>query len=224
MAKKPPRGNAKGDPTAIPGIKRASEIQLTPQQQAAQIAKRGPLSTPAGMEPTPGRTVQLSATEYTLSSTAAAKLIGISNSTLIRKTEEHNFPHRRLGTSKLPRYRFRPEDLPTIAAKLFNDPSGPAPLPPTIADVDQQTNPIIERLRKDKPSMFRGFQAEDWEELFSIHGDGGALTEAGVEATAEHIKWKRGVLTKASVILESDHGETLAGIVDSMFKQATMKR
>lgn len=206
MAKKSAgRGNASPvDPAQLPGIKRASEL------------------------PTPAETViQLtgSTSAFSLSSTDAAERLGISPSTLIRKTVEENFPHRRMGKGNLSRYRFRPEDLPLIASKLFNEPDAGAPIPPpTIDQSDQQANPVVDRLRKDKPSLFRGFTPADWQELYSTFGNGGALTETGVEQIAERIKWKRGVMTKVVVILESGHADTFAGIVDSMFKQATLKR
>lgn len=206
MTKKPrAKTNARpADPASIPGIKRASEIAV-PEAKTVQLTG--------------------STSAFSLSSTDAAERLGISPSTLIRKTEEENFPHRRMGKGKLSRYRFRPEDLPFIASKLFNEPDAGASIPPpTIDQSDQQTNPVVDRLRKEKPSLFRGFTTADWQELYSTFGNGGALTETGVEQIADRIKWKRGVMTKVVVILESGHADTFAGIVDSMFKQATLKR
>lgn len=205
------------DPSTIPGVKRGIP-EPTPQEQAAQAAKRGPLSTPAGIEPT-GNVVQMhgSTSKFSLTSTQAADLLGISNSTLLRKMVELDFPRRKMGT----RYRFNPDDIPAMSAKLFNE----EPLPPISVDAsDLATNPVVDRMREERPQLFRGFTDDDWLELYSAHGDGGALTESGVEELAKRIHWKRSVRAKIEVILESDQANTFAGIVDAVHKQVSARR
>lgn len=217
MAKKPPRGNAKGDPAAIPGIKRASEIELTPQQQAAIEAKRIIELRSATAPPDPK--------EFTVSASAAARQIGISNSTLRRYVREDNVPHLRVGKGELARFKLRPSDVEAMASKLTTVHSADATPPMAIPDdADAQTNPIIAIVAEERPELFKAFTSEDWREIYSLHGDGGALTRDGVVKSAKHINAKRDARHKFEVVLESEHAETLIGIVDTLYRQATARR
>lgn len=89
---------------------------------------------------------------------------------------------------------------------------------------DEQTNPIIAIVAEERPELFKAFTSEDWREIYSQHGDGGSLTRDGAIKAAKHINAKRDARHKFEVVLESEHAETLIGIVDTLYRQATARR
>lgn len=84
-------------------------------------------------------------------------------------------------------------------------------------EFDRQTNPYVEVVLQQFPQVFAGFTQEDWEELYSSFGTGGALTEDGVRRTAEGIAKKRETLRRLSILLETHLGDAAAAMVDSLF-------
>ena len=58
---------------------------------------------------------------------------------------------------------------------------------------------------------------EDWDELYSSFGTGGALTEHGVLKMAETIAKKRETMRKLSILLETHLGDAAAAVIDSLF-------
>lgn len=85
------------------------------------------------------------------------------------------------------------------------------------ASFDRQTNPYVEVVEQQFPDVFAGFIAEDWDELYSSFGTGGALTEEGVLQTALAISHKRETLRRVSLLLETHLAEPTKAMVDSLF-------
>lgn len=85
------------------------------------------------------------------------------------------------------------------------------------AEFDRQTNPYVDVVMQQFPQAFAGFTPEDWVELYSTFGTGGALTEDGVRRTAESIAKKRETLRRLSILLETHLGDAAAAMVDSLF-------
>lgn len=85
-------------------------------------------------------------------------------------------------------------------------------------DFDRQTNPFVEIVRQQFPQVFSGFTSEDWDELFSSFGTGGALTEEGVRQMAEVIAKKRETLRRLSILLETHLGTAATAMIDSLFQ------
>lgn len=83
---------------------------------------------------------------------------------------------------------------------------------------DRQTNPFVDMVAQQSPELFAGFTAEDWDELYSTFGVGGALTEEGVFQTASHIAKKRETLRRVSILLETHLAEPTTALVESLFR------
>jgi len=52
---------------------------------------------------------------------------------------------------------------------------------------DKQTNPAVDEVAENRPDIFAGWTPEEWAELRSIRGVGGALTEEAVVLESEKI-------------------------------------
>ncbi len=83
---------------------------------------------------------------------------------------------------------------------------------------------MIEEIRRDRPDLFDAFTADDWDELYSIHGAGGALNREGVLHFAERINAKRDVRRKFEAVLETHHFRTLAAIIEVMYRDTDPRR
>jgi transcriptional regulator with XRE-family HTH domain len=83
---------------------------------------------------------------------------------------------------------------------------------------DRLTNPFVDVVARQSPELFAGFTAEDWDELYSTFGVGGALTEEGVFQTAARIARKRETLRRVSILLETHLAEPTAALVNSLFQ------
>lgn len=83
---------------------------------------------------------------------------------------------------------------------------------------DRQTNPFVDVVAQQSPELFAAFTAEDWDELYSTFGVGGALTEEGVFQTATHIAKKRETLRRVSILLETHLAEPTTALVESLFR------
>jgi transcriptional regulator with XRE-family HTH domain len=100
--------------------------------------------------------------------------------------------------------------------ELFQQPLVSAP-----QSFDRATNPLVEEVVEAHPDMFQAWSTADFDELYSHFGTGGALTEAGVLATAESINSKRALLRQVSVLLESSEAELLADFVGLLYRRMT---
>jgi len=87
-----------------------------------------------------------------------------------------------------------------------------------LGDFDRQTNPLVEQVAAEQPALFHGWREADWEELRSEFGVGGPLTRQGVLARAERINFKRELVRKFHIVLETELADALAGIVDLFYR------
>jgi transcriptional regulator with XRE-family HTH domain len=85
--------------------------------------------------------------------------------------------------------------------------------------LDRQTNPLVEEVLQDEGELFEGWRQADFDELHSRVGAGGALTREGALAAVCQMNRKRQLHDKLDVLLESDHAQTIGGIVDLMYGQ-----
>jgi len=91
-------------------------------------------------------------------------------------------------------------------------------------DVDRQTNPLVEEVSQSRPELFRCFTKDDWDEIYSLHGTGGPLTESGAIRAAEHINAKRALRQKFEALLETEHFAPLAAIIEVMYRDCQVPR
>lgn len=84
---------------------------------------------------------------------------------------------------------------------------------------DAATNHRVGEVIQSHPELFEGWTAGDYAELYSRFGKGGALTEAGTLAAAEHMNHKRQVVDRVRVILESADGALLADFVELLYQR-----
>lgn len=94
---------------------------------------------------------------------------------------------------------------------LFREPaSGDSPA------FDRQTNPFVEEVIAEEPHWFVGWTEEDFDELYSRFGTGGAQTLAGVRETAHLMMMHREVHQHVAVLLESSLADVLVGMVKTL--------
>jgi transcriptional regulator with XRE-family HTH domain len=89
------------------------------------------------------------------------------------------------------------------------------------AAFDRATNPVALAAIAARPERFAGWTAQEVDELFSRVGTGGELNEAGVAAAVDLIESRRETLDMAAVILETEEGELLRGIVQMLYERVT---
>lgn len=102
-------------------------------------------------------------------------------------------------------------------SELFEPPAGL-----TAEAFDAATNPAIDGARRSHPELFSGWTADEFAELASRFGVGGALTPEGAVQAAQRMNAQREVLDKARVVLESVHGEVLADVIDALYRRVRL--
>jgi transcriptional regulator with XRE-family HTH domain len=104
---------------------------------------------------------------------------------------------------------------------------GGAPLPPTArersATFDRATNPAVAEVARERPEVFEGWSAEDWEEINSQFGVGGQLTPLGALKAAEAINEKRETIRQLQVVLETHLRDVAREMIGTFYRmvQAT---
>lgn len=120
---------------------------------------------------------------------------------------------------------------------------GPAPRPSTVGKVtqalglppawwiesqpestafDRHTNPAVLELAEQHPAIFAGLADEDWEELHSVFGTGGALSEEGVLAQAQRLRTRRELLRQLEVVLETHLAEAATAMIESLYQRVVV--
>ncbi len=84
---------------------------------------------------------------------------------------------------------------------------------------DRQSNPLVEEVLQTHRELFDGWTEADFDELHSRVGSGGALSFEGALAAVAQMNRKRELHEKLDVLLESSQAETLAGIVEVLYRQ-----
>ncbi|MCC7085927.1 MAG: helix-turn-helix transcriptional regulator [Pirellulales bacterium] len=87
---------------------------------------------------------------------------------------------------------------------------------------DRQTNPVVEEIVAREPQLFHGWTSAEFDELYSRFGVGGALTSEGAREAAKQMNRRRELLNKAAVLLESNEAELLEGMIEMLFRRATV--
>ncbi len=88
---------------------------------------------------------------------------------------------------------------------------------------DRQTNPLVEEVLQSQGDLFEGWREADFDELHSRVAAGGALTREGALAAVQQMNRNRELHDKLDVLLESNHAQTIGGIVDLMYGQVVEK-
>jgi len=83
---------------------------------------------------------------------------------------------------------------------------------------DTATNTYISEVYCDNPQLFSEWSFEDWTELYSTFGEGGALSPEGVIAAAVLQNKKRDVIRKLQVVLETDYRDVATNLIDTLFE------
>ena len=91
-------------------------------------------------------------------------------------------------------------------------------------EIDRATNRAVERVRKDRPELFRDFSPDDWDEIYSQHGTGGPLTYDGAVDASVKINQKRELRRKFEALLETHHLPTLAALIELMYEESSLAR
>lgn len=90
---------------------------------------------------------------------------------------------------------------------------------PESVHFDQRTNPVVSEVAGRYPELFHGWDDDDWAELLSTFGTGGALNSSGVLAQAGHLNRKRQTLQQLHIVLETHLAETAMHVIDALFQQ-----
>ena len=88
---------------------------------------------------------------------------------------------------------------------------------------DRRTNPLVDEVLQGYPHLFEGWGEADFDELHSRVGSGGPLTFEGALGAVHAMNRKRELHDKLDVLLESNHAQTIGGIVDLMYGQVVEK-
>jgi transcriptional regulator with XRE-family HTH domain len=87
---------------------------------------------------------------------------------------------------------------------------------------DRQTNPVVEEVVAAEPQLFHGWTQAEFDELYSRFGAGGALTTEGTVEAARHMNRRRELLNKAALLLETNEGELLEGMIEMLYRRAVV--
>jgi len=160
--------------------------------------------------------------EFNVDAKEAGEILGVSEQTIRRKAEAKIIPHARSGTGGKRKYWFRREDLERFQQDTFEIVDQVGSTDDSERTVDRETNQVIDDIFTRNKKPFRGWVKADWDELYSLHGTGGQLTEDGVLAAAEEINALRDMRTKFEVVARSEHASTLKLFLDSLYSKVRM--
>ncbi|MCA9240889.1 MAG: helix-turn-helix transcriptional regulator [Planctomycetales bacterium] len=86
---------------------------------------------------------------------------------------------------------------------------------------DAATNPLVAQAIQHEPQRFAGWRWEDFAELTSRFGVGGALTAAGVRAQSDQINHRRELLRHLRIVLESREAPLLESLIELLYERVT---
>lgn len=102
--------------------------------------------------------------------------------------------------------------------------AGEQPACEPAARFDRATNPCVAEVSEDCPSLFAGWSAAQWDELYSSFGVGGQLTPEGVVQAAVDINRKAEVMQRLNVVLETHLRDVAVSLIDTLFDQVQPAR
>jgi transcriptional regulator with XRE-family HTH domain len=88
---------------------------------------------------------------------------------------------------------------------------------------DQLTNPMVQELIESHADLFATWSEADFAELDSRVGKGGPMTLEGAMAAARHMNWKRELLHKLDVLLETSQADLVGGVVEVLYEKVVLK-
>lgn len=84
---------------------------------------------------------------------------------------------------------------------------------------EQATQPELLAWAEENPERARSLTADEWDELLSLQGTGGPLTELGVHHFVEQIERRRLLIDKVLTITGTDQLEVLEQFVDLLYRK-----
>lgn len=88
--------------------------------------------------------------------------------------------------------------------------------------LNRQTNPAIDEVHEDHPEMFAEFSEDEWDELRSIRGQGGAMTRPKVIREVEKINENRNVRSNFDMLMANDSvREELIAWINAKLREVT---
>jgi transcriptional regulator with XRE-family HTH domain len=87
---------------------------------------------------------------------------------------------------------------------------------------DRQTNPVVEEVVAAEPTLFHGWTSAEFDELYSRFGMGGALTTEGTLEAARSMNRRRELLSKVTLLLETNEGELLESMIEVLYRRAVV--
>lgn len=92
------------------------------------------------------------------------------------------------------------------------------------AAFDRDTNPCVAAAVDREPHLFAEWTADDFDELCSRFGAGGALTVDGALVAAKEMNRKRRALEQVSLILESGEADLMYAMIETLAKRVIILR
>jgi transcriptional regulator with XRE-family HTH domain len=86
------------------------------------------------------------------------------------------------------------------------------------AAFDRITNPAIADVVRERPEVFEGWSADDWDELHSQFGVGGQLTPLGALKAAEAINEKRETVRQLQVVLDTHLRDVAREVIETFYR------
>src|SRR5262245_6887450 len=145
--------------------------------------------------------------------------------TLSELVRRSGLDHRTLKGILSGRHRPQPRTLHRLAAS-FN-----VPVEELFQDAallryrlfDRHTNPVVEEVISDNPRLFHGWTQDEFDELYSRFGTGGALTEKGAVNAAQAMNKRRELLQKVTLLLETNESELLETMIEALYSRAVVQ-
>lgn len=116
----------------------------------------------------------------------------------------------------------RPSTVGKVTQALGLPPAWWVEAGPEAAAFDRRTNPAVLELAEQHPAIFAGLADEDWDELHSVFGTGGALSEEGVLTQARRLKTRRELLRQLEVVLETHLAEAATAMIESLYQRVVV--
>jgi transcriptional regulator with XRE-family HTH domain len=87
---------------------------------------------------------------------------------------------------------------------------------------DRQTNPVVDEVVAGNPRLFHGWTQEEFDELYSRFGTGGALTREGTLSAVGAMNRRRELLQKATLLLETSEAELLESMIELLYRRTVI--
>src|SRR5262245_19749745 len=153
------------------------------------------------------------------------RLMAREGMTLAELVRRSGLDHRTLKGILSGRHRPQPRTLHRLAAS-FN-----VPVEELFQDAallrhrlfDRHTNPVVEEVISDNPRLFHGWTQDEFDELYSRFGTGGALTEKGTVKATQAMNKRRELLQKVTLLLETNESELLETMIEALYSRAVVQ-